>query len=281
MRILRAETQMKRVAARDAPGFTLIELLTVVGIIALLAGLLVPAILLGREKSRTARCLSNHRQMAIAWTVYAGDHDDRLVPNPDSTLEEGQGYGWVVGHLRMGPLAAGTEVMGDPRVSLLAPYIKNVKVYKCPGDESEFVRSVAMNCRMNPTRYDGDPAWVGGLGTNYVNFRRLSDIQRSSEMLVIMDERSDSINDSYFAIDMSNTGTPSGQGTPRPYMIIDFPGDYHGGGMAASFADGHVRVHRWKDHVRRTPLGQAQARVSAGPSDQDVKWLQDHSTYPR
>ncbi|MDA1278112.1 MAG: type II secretion system protein [Verrucomicrobia bacterium] len=261
--------------------FTLIELLTVVAIISLLASLLIPAILHGRGKARSSRCIGNHRQLNLAWTLYAGDYDERLVPNPDSTLERGQGYGWVVGNARVPTVGTNEQVLLDSRVSALAAYVKEARIYKCPSDESEFVRSVAMNCRMNPTRYDGNPAWVGGLGTNFVNFRRLTDIGSPSEMLVILDERSDSINDSYFGIDMSNTGNANGLGTVRKYTIIDFPGDYHNDSLSASFADGHVELHQWNDFVKRRPLGNPTPRGVSEPGELDVKWLQDHSTYAK
>jgi len=259
--------------------FTIIELLTTISIIAVLGAMLIPALVHGREKARTVACVNNHRQVVIAWTLYAGDHGDRLIPNPDSTLEEGQGYGWVAGNVRMNGLDTNVDIMADERVSWLAPYVKRVSLYKCPSDDSEFVRSISMNCRMNPTKFDGVPAWVGGLGTNFVNFRKIADVQKPSEMLVILDERSDSINDSYFAIDMSNTGTPEGIGSVKNYTIIDFPGDYHNGGMATSFADSHVENHKWLDFVKNTTLGAARPRTASAANDKDVKWLQDHSTY--
>ncbi len=271
----------KESASRLRLAFTLLELLVTIAIIGILAALMLPGLSRAKGAAQGAQCASNLRQLSLAWHLYADDSNGQLPCNADGQDGLGVFTNWVAGTMSRATDATNTALLVDPAQSALGRYISTAAIYKCPGDRSRFVRSVSMNCRINPTRIHGTPAFTAGGNARYEDFHRLGQIAKPAGILVILDERSDSINDGYFGVDMSNTGTRDGVGSSNPYWIIDYPASYHNGGAEVVFADGHAAAHRWLEATTLVPLGKARPGSHTSPTDRDVQWLQDHCTYLR
>src|SRR5579883_2154818 len=75
-------------------GFTLIELLVVIAIIAILAAILFPVFARAREKARQISCLSNEKQLGLAYMMYVQDYDETFVFG-DPSGGKGAGSGWA------------------------------------------------------------------------------------------------------------------------------------------------------------------------------------------
>ncbi len=281
--------QYKRVASRRGCGagaFTLIELLVVIAIIAILAGMLLPALSKAKTKAQGIKCLANGRQLMLAWTMYADDNFGKVADN----MTGGQPRGWVHGFLDFDPDNPDNTSIDNLLKAQLGPYTKNPDLYKCPADRSVVtitrgrntgtfprVRSVSMNCYIG---WNPDRDTLGSIiGDNpaFRKFFKMSDIRRPSMLFVLLDEREDCINDGWFAVSMN--GYPD---QAANYYIRDFPASYHNNAAGFSFADGHSEVHKWLDGRTMPPIvkGQSTMRGVASPNNRDLPWLMDRTSVP-
>ncbi|HZM04915.1 MAG TPA: prepilin-type N-terminal cleavage/methylation domain-containing protein [Candidatus Saccharimonadales bacterium] len=264
-------------SVRPAQGFTLIELLVVIAIIAILAAMLLPALAKAKVQAQGTYCLNNEKQLTLAWTMYADDYKQILVPN----VGDGQGVvyysetnDWVygdVGAINGQPILPDQTNILYLTSALLGMYVKSPGIYKCPGDPGNpvgkpRVRSVSMNDYM-----DGKGS---GTAAGYENFQKTSDISHASQYFVFLDEKPASINDGYFEVIMSPASATS-------VSVDDNPSQVHNDACGFGFADGHAEIHQWKGQNFRSPLLNAFGTTFSSPTADfnDVKWLILHTTY--
>jgi prepilin-type processing-associated H-X9-DG protein len=253
----------------------LIELLVVIAVIALLLGLLLPALTRSKAEARKAQCLSQLRQVALAIELYASDNEQRFPLNYDGLAGRELVPNWAYGNMADPADRRDADSLADPARTLLAPYLKDPRLFKCPADRTDAVRSLSLNCRVNPVRLNAEPRWLWGAGTNYPTFRRSQDMTSPSLTFTVLDEEEAMTNDGYFAVDLSNTGDPYGEGTPVPLTIMDFPARRHVRGVTVAFGDGHVEWVRWRDALIHAQTRYPGLRVN--PASFDGRWLHDHA----
>lgn len=262
---------------RVPKGFTLIELLVVIAIIAILAGMLLPALGKAKSKAQGILCMSNNKQLGLAYSLFCGDNNDVLPGNLDGGSNNGlTNSTWCAGWLVNNAYAADNTNTILLMNSQIGKYAGSPGIYKCPADRSlsrgrtglPRVRSISMN------GYLGERAAPYTAG--YVQFKKLAQIQRPSTTWVFVDEREDSINDGWFAVNMEGYDPLRGSA----YIIVDYPASYHNRAGGLAFVDGHAEIRKWVDRRTIPVLRAGQALPLGQPSanNPDIAWLQERSS---
>jgi len=241
--------------------FTLIELLVMIGMLALLAGLLLPALAKSKTKAESLTCANNQKQLWLAWALYADENGDRLVNNHGvtETLARRQTWANNVEDWEASDDNTNLVYLTD---SKLGPYAnRSAQVYKCPADREPapngpHSRSMSMNAMV------GNPGELTNrFNPLYVQFYKKADIPAPAGIFVFLDEQADTINDGFFVNKLDD------------YMWGNLPGSYHNGAANFAFADGHLEAHRWLVGGTIRPVQRTRIDKFPAAPTTDFDWL--------
>jgi prepilin-type N-terminal cleavage/methylation domain-containing protein/prepilin-type processing-associated H-X9-DG protein len=243
-------------------GFTLIELLVVIGILAILAGLLLPALSRAKTGAVSVYCLNNLKQLQVCWHSYSHDYDDVIPPNnfvyfydfgtSNKTSNESE-MAWCRG---LAPLDT-NEI--NEAASLLFVYNRNPAIYHCPADRStvdnypEMLRKRSYNISNSANCAAAD------------HYRRYTEIPSPDSLFVLIDTYEGEIWDSTFGV------IPLGAYWQNWWL--DVPADRHNQGCNLTFADGHAERWRWNASKEGLSIGYP---AYSDEDLQDLRRLQEH-----
>ena len=235
-----------QIEKKRAAGFTLIELLVVIAIIAILAAMLLPALAKAKQKATQAACLSNEKQLALGWTMYCDDNQDRL-PNFGTQLNANKDVPWRYEYnvVPVPPNTAGMSPQDAQKAQVqagfvqgcLSQYCKNADVIHCPGD-TRSTRPVGSGVGQGYAW--GSVSGVGPLNGEFTTLTKRTAIKRTSEIILWVEE-----NDSRGENEGSwlmYSRPPAGSAS-----FEDSPAAFHGSTSTFNFVDGHAEAHKWLD----------------------------------
>ncbi|MGR3296284.1 MAG: type II secretion system protein [Candidatus Bathyanammoxibius sp.] len=219
-------------------GFTLIELLVVIAVIALLLAILIPVLSSAREQAQRVVCLSNLRQLTLAWILYAEENDGKLVSGSAFRRSSWLGRAFLFPESR-------SAVVENPDKGALWPYVRDIDVYRCPrgrpGQAATYSTVVAANSRiLVEGTYPDSESWMKQkrVGSTVLKLTKLTDIisPGAAQRAVFIDiGHMTPIHDDFYVHYLY----PKWDSESAPPIR-------HSDGTTLSMADGHVEYWKWK-----------------------------------
>ena len=269
-------------------GFTLIELLVVIAIIAILAAMLLPALAKSKQKASTAVCVSDQKQLGLAWIMYSDDNQNILVNmnNVDTANIPGltqhpwrYQYASSVGGNSIANSLPTVPAQGSldaqAYIVLLTQqcvsqgafglYLKNPNVVHCPGDlryQLQVANGFAYCSYSGVTGLNGQ-AWGAHPTSTEILTKNTQLTHPSSKFMFVEENDPRGENWGTWVMGVNGTAANNWAGT----TIVDSPAVFHGVSSTFSWADGHATSRGWINGATMAYAGSMNpSKYSSAPS---------------